>query len=59
MNERMNEKFIHAFISKKLPQSAETEQNDKIKNTQNKKVVIGDNPVQICTDVAVTTDDRL
>ena len=32
MNEWMNEKFIHAFISKNRPKSAETEQNDKFSN---------------------------
>ena len=52
----MNEKFIHAFISKSRPKSAETEQNDKFRNTKNKKVIIGDNPV-LYLDGAVAMDE--
>ena len=34
----MNEKFMHAFISKKQPKSAETEQNDKEKKIEKQKL---------------------
>ena len=51
----MNEKFIHAFISKNRPKSAETEQNDKFRN-KNKKIIIGDDPIQD-PDGAVTMDE--
>ena len=51
----MNEKFIHAFISKNRPKSAETEQNDEVLK-ENKKIIIGDDPIQY-PDGAVTMDE--
>ena len=54
----MNDKFIHAFISKKRPKSAETEQmsSEVQKHTKIKKVIIRDDPVQY-PDGAVTMDE--
>ena len=49
----MNEKFIHAFISKNRPKSSETEQNDKFSNKIKK---MGDDPIQY-PDGAVTMDE--
>ena len=55
MNEWMNVKFVHAFISKNWLKRAETEQNDKFRN-KNKKIIIEDDPIQY-PDGAVTMDE--
>ena len=44
VNEWMNEKFIHTFISKNRPKSAETETKWQVQQ-QNKKIIMG-----TCTD---------
>ena len=48
----MNEKYIHAFIWKNRPKSAETEQNDKFRN----KIRKSHFPIQY-PDGAVTMDE--
>ena len=54
MNEWMNEKFIHAFISKNRPKSAET--NKMTSSATKKKIIMGDDPIQY-PDGAVTMDE--
>ena len=51
----MNEKFIHAFISKKQPKSVETKRTSS-ETHKNKKVTIGDDQV-LYPDGAVTMDE--
>ena len=54
----MNEKFIHAFISKNQPQSAEPNKITRSRTHKKKKVIIEDDPVHY-PDGAVTIDKGL
>ena len=53
----MNESKIYTrFYLEKPTKNVETEQNDKFRNTKNKKVIIGDDPA-LYPDGAVTMDE--
>ena len=54
----MNEKFIHALISKNRPKSLETKKKRSDLEHKNKKVIIEDDPVQYL-DGTVTIEEGL